>query len=221
MLETLQTLLDFVLHLDAHLTAFVATYGLWVYALLFLVIFCETGLVVTPFLPGDALLFLAGALAARPEAGLNAHLLVVLLTVAAISGDAVNYTVGRYFGSRLFANPDSRIFRRSHLEKTELFFARYGGKTIVIARFIPIVRTLAPFVAGMAHMQYRRFALFNVGGGIFWVVFFIYAGLFIGNLAWVQEHLKLLILAIMVVSVLPAVVEVWRHYWRSKTVRDD
>lgn len=215
-MDLLPFLLDFILHLDAHLTTFVADYGLWVYALLFLVIFCETGLVVTPFLPGDALLFLAGALAARPETGLDAHLLVLLLALAAITGDAVNYTVGRYFGAHLFANPDSKIFRQSHLLKTQQFFDRYGGKTIVIARFIPIVRTLAPFVAGMARMHYPRFALFNVGGGIFWVVFFVYAGVFIGNLPWVQEHLKLLILGIMILSVMPAVVEVLRHWWRLR-----
>jgi membrane-associated protein len=212
----LYTLIDFILHLDVHLTELVASYGLWTYGLLFLVIFCETGLVVTPFLPGDSLLFLAGALAARPETGLNPHLLALLLVVAAIAGDAVNYLVGKYFGQKLFANPDSKIFRQSHLQKTHDFFEKYGGKTIVIARFIPIVRTLAPLVAGMARMNYRRFALYNVTGGILWVVFFIYSGFAIGNLPWVQAHLKLLILGIMVVSVLPAVIEVARHWWRSR-----
>jgi membrane-associated protein len=212
----LHSLIDFVLHLDVHLTEFVASYGLWTYGLLFLVIFCETGLVVTPFLPGDSLLFLAGALAARPETGLNPHLLVVLLVVAAVAGDAVNYLVGKYFGQKLFANPDSKIFRQSHLQKTHDFFERYGGKTIVIARFIPVVRTLAPLVAGMARMNYRRFALYNVTGGILWVVFFIYAGFAIGNLPWVQAHLKLLILGIMIISVMPAVIEVLRHWWSAR-----
>jgi len=208
-------IIDFVLHLDVHLAAFVAQYGLWAYGLLFLIIFCETGLVVTPFLPGDSLLFLAGALAARPDAGLNPHLLVVLLMGAAIAGDAVNYMVGKFFGAKLFANPDSRIFRRSHLQKTHDFFERYGGKTIVIARFIPVVRTLAPLVAGMASMRYRRFALYNVIGAVLWVGLFIYAGYAIGNLPWIQAHLKLLILAIMVVSILPAVFELLRH-WRHR-----
>lgn len=215
----LQFLIDFILHLDVHLAAFVASYGLWVYALLFLVIFCETGLVVTPFLPGDSLLFLAGALAARPDTGLNAHLLVILLVVAAILGDAVNFLVGKYFGHKLFANPESKIFRQSHLQKTHEFFETYGGKTIVIARFIPIVRTLAPLVAGMARMNYRRFAAYNVLGGVLWVVFFVYLGYGIGNLPWVQAHLKLLIMAIMLVSIMPAIVEVLRHWWRSRSVK--
>lgn len=212
----LHYLIDFILHLDVHLTEFVTDYGLWTYGLLFLVIFCETGLVVTPFLPGDSLLFLAGALAAKPETGLNPHLLALLLVIAAIAGDAVNYLVGKYFGQKLFANPDSKVFRQSHLQKTHDFFEKYGGKTIIIARFIPIVRTLAPLVAGMARMNYRRFALYNVTGGILWVVFFIYLGLAIGNLPWVQANLKLLILGIMIVSVMPAVVEVLRHWWRSR-----
>lgn len=207
--------MDFILHLDVHLADFVASYGLWVYGLLFVIIFCETGLVITPFLPGDSLLFLAGALAARPENDLNAILLVTLLSVAAIIGDAVNYVVGKFFGKKLFSNPSSKIFRQSHLQKTQQFFQRYGGKTIVIARFIPVVRTFAPLVAGIARMTYSRFALFNVTGGIFWVAFFISGGYFVGNMAWAQEHLKLLIVAIMVVSVMPAVVEVLRH-WRIK-----
>jgi membrane-associated protein len=203
-------------HLDAHLAAFVADYGVWVYGLLFVIIFCETGLVVTPFLPGDTLLFLAGALAARPDTGLNPHLLAFLLVLAAVLGDAVNYLVGKFFGKRLFANPESRIFRQSHLEKTHRFFERYGGKTIVIARFIPIVRTLAPLVAGMARMRYRRFALYNVTGGALWVVLFIYLGFAIGNLPWVQAHLKLLILIIMVISILPAVLEGLRAWWQYR-----
>lgn len=211
-----QFLIDFILHLDSHLTEFVAQYGAWTYGLLFLVIFCETGLVVTPFLPGDSLLFLAGALAARPETGLNPHLLVVLLATAAIVGDAVNYTIGKFFGKKLFANPDSKIFKQSHLQKTHDFFERYGGKTIIIARFIPIVRTFAPLVAGMASMSYRRFALYNVIGGLLWVCFFIYLGYGIGNMPWVQAHLKLLIVIIMVVSIMPGVVEVARAWWRNK-----
>ncbi len=212
----MQFFIDFLLHLDTHLTTFVANYGLWVYALLFLVIFCETGLVVTPFLPGDSLLFLAGALAARPETGMSPHLLMVLLAVAAILGDAVNYLVGKFFGAKLFSNPDSRIFRQEHLQKTHDFFERYGGKTIIIARFVPVVRTFAPLVAGMARMTYRRFAFYNITGGLLWVALFIYGGYLVGNLPWVQAHLKALMMAIIVVSVLPAVVEIARHWLANR-----
>ncbi|MGL4958679.1 MAG: DedA family protein, partial [Plesiomonas sp.] len=159
----LSSLIDFILHIDVHLTMLVAQYGLWIYGILFLIIFCETGLVVTPFLPGDSLLFVAGTLAATGQ--MDAHLLVVLLIIAAITGDALNYSIGRLFGERLFSNPHSRLFKRQHLERTQQFYARHGGKTIIFARFVPIVRTFAPFVAGMGRMHYRHFALFNVIGG--------------------------------------------------------
>lgn len=217
----LQTFIDFILHLDGHLTDFVSTYGLWVYGLLFLVIFCETGLVVTPFLPGDSLLFLAGALSANPTNDMNTHLLAVLLIVAAVAGDAVNYLVGKYFGAKLFSNPDSKIFKQSHLQKTHDFFERFGGKTIIIARFIPIVRTFAPFVAGMGKMHYRKFGMYNVIGGVLWVCLFTYTGYFIGNFPWVQENLKLLILLIMIVSVLPGVFEVLRYQIKKHRQPDE
>lgn len=204
-------LIDFILHVDVHLTQFVTDYGLWTYGLLFLIIFCETGLVVTPFLPGDSLLFLAGTLAAQPQTGLSPHILFGLLLVAAIIGDALNYTIGKFFGERLFSNPDSKIFRQSHLQKTHDFFEKYGGKTIIIARFVPIVRTFAPFVAGMAKMSYARFAIYNVTGALLWVGAFIYVGYSFGNLDWVQSNLKLLIVGIIFVSILPAVIEVARH----------
>lgn len=210
-------LIDFILHVDVHLAEFVTNYGLWVYGLLFLIVFCETGLVVTPFLPGDSLLFLAGALAANAATGLSPHLLFLLLIIAAIAGDAVNYAIGHFFGEKLFSNPNSKIFRQSHLQKTEQFYEKYGGKTIIIARFIPIVRTLAPFVAGMATMSYRRFAIYNVTGALLWVSIFIYAGYFVGNSAWVQQNLKLLILAIIVLSVMPAVIEVLRHRFKARS----
>jgi len=213
----LHFMIDFILHVDVHLAEFVANYGLWVYGLLFLIIFCETGLVVTPFLPGDSLLFLAGTLAASASTGLNPHYLFLLLIVAAITGDAVNYAVGHFFGEKLFSNPDSKIFRQSHLQKTQVFYEKYGGKTIIIARFIPIVRTLAPFVAGMATMHYRRFALYNVTGALLWVGLFIYAGYLVGNLPWVQQNLKLLIVVIIIVSVLPAVIEVLRHRYKKQS----
>lgn len=211
-------LIDFILHVDVHLTQFVTDYGLWTYGLLFLIIFCETGLVVTPFLPGDSLLFLAGTLSAQSSTGLNPHLIFGLLLVAAIIGDALNYSIGKFFGERLFSNPDSKIFRQSHLQQTHEFFEKYGGKTIIIARFVPIVRTLAPFVAGMAHMSYARFALYNVTGALLWVGSFVYAGYAFGNLDWVQSNLKLLIVAIIIVSIMPAVIEVLRHKWQNRTV---
>lgn len=209
-------LIDFILHVDVHLTQFVTDYGLWTYGLLFLIVFCETGLVVTPFLPGDSLLFLAGTLSAQPQTGLNPHYLFLLLLTAAIIGDALNYTIGKFFGERLFSNPNSKIFRQSHLQKTHEFFEKYGGKTIIIARFVPIVRTLAPFVAGMAHMSYARFALFNVTGALLWVGAFVYVGYGFGNVEWVQKNLKLLIVGIIFVSILPAVIEIIRHKLQAR-----
>lgn len=210
-MELIHFVVDFILHIDVHLAELVAQYGMWIYAILFLILFCETGLVVTPFLPGDSLLFVAGALAALPTNDLNIHVMVALMAVAAIVGDAVNYTIGRLFGDKLFSNPNSRIFRRSYLDKTHQFYERHGGKTIILARFVPIVRTFAPFVAGMGKMSYRHFALYNVSGGLLWVLLFSYAGYLFGDLPVVQENLKLLIVAIIVLSVLPGVIEVWRH----------
>ncbi|MBZ6386108.1 MULTISPECIES: DedA family protein [Pantoea] len=215
-MEFVHFLVDFILHIDVHLAELVAQYGIWIYAILFLILFCETGLVVTPFLPGDSLLFVAGALAALPGNDLNIHLMAALLVVAAVLGDAVNYTIGRLFGERLFSNPNSRIFRRSYLDKTHGFYERHGGKTIILARFVPIVRTFAPFVAGMGHMSYRHFALFNVAGALAWVLLFSYAGYLFGDLPVVQENLKLLIVGIIVVSVLPGLIEVWRHRRQAK-----
>ncbi len=210
-MEFIHHLVDFILHIDVHLTELVAQYGVWVYAILFLIIFCETGLVVTPFLPGDALLFVAGALAALPSNGLDVHFIAILLVVAAVAGDAVNYTIGRLFGTRLFSNPNSKIFRRSYLEQTHKFFEKHGGKTIILARFVPIVRTFAPFVAGMGRMSYRHFALYNVIGALIWVLLLTYAGYLFGNVPFVQNNLKFVIVAIIVVSVLPAIIEVLRH----------
>ncbi|WP_205956802.1 DedA family protein [Pantoea stewartii] len=215
-MEFIHFVVDFILHIDVHLAELVAQYGIWIYAILFLILFCETGLVVTPFLPGDSLLFVAGALAALPGNDLNVHLMVALLVIAALLGDAVNYTIGKLFGERLFSNPNSKIFRRSYLDKTHAFYARHGGKTIILARFVPIVRTFAPFVAGMGHMSYRHFALFNVTGALAWVLLFSYAGYLFGDLPVVQENLKLLILGIIVVSVLPGIIEIWRHRRQAK-----
>ncbi|BBG59314.1 SNARE associated Golgi protein [Providencia rustigianii] len=210
-MEFISFIIDFILHIDVHLAELVAQYGTWVYGILFLILFCETGLVVTPFLPGDSLLFVAGALAALPSNDLNVHLMVLLMIIAAIIGDAVNYTIGRIFGERLFKNPDSKIFRRSYLDKTHEFYEKHGGKAIILARFVPIVRTFAPFVAGMGKMSYRHFAFYNVAGALLWVLLFTYAGYLFGDLPIVQKNLKLLIVAIIFISILPGVIEIIRH----------
>ena len=215
-MEIIQQIIDFILHIDVHLAELIIEYGTWIYAILFLIIFCETGLVVTPFLPGDSLLFVAGALASIGANHINVHLMVLLLIAAAILGDAVNYTIGRFFGEQLFNNPDSKIFKQAYLEKTHSFYEKHGGKTIILARFIPIVRTFAPFVAGMGKMSYKRFASFNVVGGIAWVAIFMYAGYFFGELEFVKKNLSVLILAIIFVSVIPGVVEVMKERNKGK-----
>jgi membrane-associated protein len=214
-MEYVSHFVDLFLHLDKHLAELVRDYGTWTYLVLFVIVFCETGLVVTPILPGDSLLFAAGAIAALPSAELSPHLLVVLLTVAAVLGDAVNYQIGRYVGPAVFKRESGRFFKREHLEKTHAFYERYGGKTIIIARFVPIVRTFAPFVAGVAQMSYRRFAIYNVTGAIAWVVIGVYAGYLFGNLEIVKKNFSLIIIAIVAISLLPAVVE----YWRARRAR--
>jgi membrane-associated protein len=207
--ELLATLLDIALHLDQHLQALVAAYGAWVYLILFLIVFCETGLVVTPFLPGDSLLFVAGAIAAA--GGMNIHLLVVLLILAAVSGDAVNYAVGHYLGPRIFNSRESRWLNPRHLERAHAFYERHGGKTIIIARFVPIIRTYAPFVAGAASMTYPRFALYNVTGAVLWVASLGYAGYFFGNIPVIKDNLTLVIIGIVILSIMPGVIEYLRH----------
>lgn len=202
-------LIDFILHIDQHLQFIVAHYGIWIYAILFLLIFCETGLVVTPFLPGDSLLFAAGSIAAVGE--MNVHLMVALLLIAAIVGDAVNFALGKYFGQRLFSNPQSKIFKQIYLHKTQEFYQKHGGKTIIIARFMPIVRTFAPFVAGMGHMHYGHFIRYNCIGAVIWVVLFSYAGYFFGNLPIIKQNLSLALIIIIAISLLPAVIEILRH----------
>jgi membrane-associated protein len=204
LLELVAFLWDLLVHLDRHLAEVVRDYGAWVYVILFLVIFCETGLVVTPILPGDSLLFVAGGLAAL--GGMNVHLLVVLLVIAAILGDAVNYAIGRYFGRHLFTDRKSRYLNPAHLERAHAFYERHGGQAIVIARFVPIVRTYVPFVAGMAVMSYPKFAFYNVTGGILWVVSLCYAGYFFGNLPWVRANLTIIIFGIIGLSLLPLVI---------------
>jgi membrane-associated protein len=202
---------DIFIHLDRHLAELTTQYGVLVYAILFVIIFCETGLVVTPFLPGDSLLFAAGALSAIPENALNVHLMAPLLIVAAILGDAANYAIGQLFGKKLFSNPNSKIFRKKYLDQTHAFYEKHGGKTIILARFVPIVRTFAPFVAGMGRMTYRRFAAFNIVGGIVWAMLFTYAGYFLGTIDFVRENMGILAVVIIFVSLLPAIFEIWRN----------
>lgn len=209
--------IDFILHIDQHLLALSVQYGIWIYAVLFVVVFCETGLIVTPFLPGDSLLFAAGGIAAL--GGMDIHLMVMLLFVAAILGDALNFTVGKYFGGRLFANPDSKIFRREYLDKTHRFYEKHGGKTIIIARFVPIVRTFAPFVAGMGKMHYAKFIRYNIIGGFLWVILFSYAGYFFANFPVVKNNLGLVMGSIIIVSVLPGIIEIARAKLAAKSER--
>jgi membrane-associated protein len=203
-LDLFATLLDLALHLDSHLAVLVRDYGAWVYAILFGIVFAETGLVVAPFLPGDSLLFVAGTLAA--VGGLDIHWLVATLIVAAVLGNTVNYSIGRYVGRKVFTHRQSRWLNPDHLERTHRFYERHGALAVVISRFLPIVRTYIPFVAGMATMPYPRFTLFNVVGAALWVVSLCYLGYFFGNVPWVKENLTYVILAILFVSVIPVVV---------------
>lgn len=202
-------IIDFILNIQEHLTEFTRAHGSLIYGLLFLIVFCETGLVVTPFLPGDSLLFAVGALAADPASGLNIWIAAAVLLVAAILGDTVNYWIGRKFGGWMMRT-FPRVVKPAHIQKTNEFFVRYGGKTIILARFVPIVRTFAPFVAGSGEMDYRRFMFFNVTGAILWVVTILPAGWFFGNIPVVKENFELVVLGIIGFSVLPMVWEIAR-----------
>jgi membrane-associated protein len=207
------SLIDIFLHLDKHLAMLSNQYGIWMYAILTLIVFCETGLVVTPFLPGDSLLFAIGALCAGGT--LNPLIIAPLLLIAAISGDNVNYALGRTIGNKAFSNPDSAIFKRSHLEKTQNFYSEYGTKTIVMARFIPIVRTFAPFVAGIGSMRYITFLSYSIVGGILWIVSLITAGYYFGTIEIVKKNFSLVVLAIIVLSIMPAIIEAIKQKKKS------
>lgn len=207
------SLIDIFLHLDKHLAMLSNQYGIWMYAILTLIVFCETGLVVTPFLPGDSLLFAIGALCAGGT--LNPLIIAPLLLIAAISGDNVNYALGRTIGNKAFSNPDSKIFKRSHLEKTQNFYSEYGTKTIVMARFIPIVRTFAPFVAGIGSMRYITFLSYSIAGGILWIVSLITAGYYFGTIEIVKKNFSLVVLAIIALSILPAIIEAIKQRKKS------
>jgi membrane-associated protein len=215
MVELIKKLVDFILHIDQHLAEIIREYGMWTYGLLFLIIFAETGLVVTPLLPGDSLLFAAGAFCAKPDTGLNVHVMAALLFVAAVLGDTVNYSIGLRIGPAVFRREDSRFLRKKHLERAHAFFEKYGGRAIILARFVPIVRTFVPFVAGVGSMSYRHFIAYNVVGGFVWIYAFTYAGFWFGNRPFVQRNFKLVIVAIIVLSLVPIMWELFRA-WREK-----
>jgi membrane-associated protein len=208
-MEFLSRIVDFVLHLDTHLSALIQQVGGWTYVILFGVIFCETGLVITPFLPGDSLIFAAGAFAARGD--LKILPLFGLLAVAAVLGDTANYWVGKIIGPKVFQKENSRIFKKSYLDRTHVFYEKYGAETIIIARFVPIVRTFAPFVAGIGRMSYARFLSYNILGGVGWVAVFTFGGYFFGNIPFVKKNFTLVIAAIIVISLIPAVWEILKH----------
>ena len=200
---------DFFIHLDVHMGDVIKTYGIYTYGLLFIIVFCETGLVVTPILPGDSMLFSAGTFASLGY--MDVWLLSVLLSVAAIAGDTVNYWIGHYLGTKVFQYKKSRFFNPEHLRRAHKFYEKYGGKTIIIARFVPIIRTFAPFVAGIGSMSYGRFIAYNVIGGLAWVLICVFAGYFFGNLPLVKKNFSLVILAIVFISILPGIIELLRH----------
>jgi len=211
-MEMIKTLFDIFMHLDRHLGSVIQAYGIWTYLILFLIIFCETGLVVTPILPGDSLLFAAGAFAAI--GALDVLWLFGLLTVAAVAGDTLNYWIGHYLGPKVFHKKDVRFLNREYLDRTHRFYEKHGGKTIIIARFMPIIRTFAPFVAGIGKMTYMRFIGYNVSGGILWIASFVFGGYFFGNIPMVKRNFTLVIVAIIVLSVMPGVIEFLRHKLR-------
>lgn len=219
MLDLAKKLIDFIIHIDRHLAEIIASYGLWTYGILFLIIFAETGLVVMPLLPGDSLLFAAGAFSAKAETGLNVHLMAFLLFVAAFLGDTLNYWIGHKLGPAVFKREDSFWLRKKHLDKAHAFFEKYGGRAIILARFVPIVRTFVPFVAGAGSMTYSRFLAYNLIGGFVWIYFFTYAGFMFGNQPFVQKNFKLVILAIIVLSVLPIVIEVGREWLKARKAK--
>jgi len=214
-MDFLQTVIDIFFHIDQHLNHWAGVLGPWLYVLLFAIIFCETGLVVTPFLPGDSLLFAIGALSARPGSPIEVHLVAALLIVAAILGDAVNYSIGHFVGPKVFHKERSRLFNKKHLDQAHAFYEKHGGKTIFLARFVPIIRTFAPFVAGIGKMSYPRFAMYNVTGAITWVLVFVLGGHYFADLPIVKTHFHYVIVAIVAISVLPIVIEWVRSRRRS------
>lgn len=208
-MEFIKILIDFILHIEVHLDYLIQNYHTWTYLILFLIIFLETGVVIFPFLPGDSLLFAIGAFTARGS--FDFWSISLSLLVAAVIGDTLNYSIGKYFGPKIFDKEDSKILNKDHLQKARKFYEKYGAKTIILARFIPIVRTFAPFVAGIGEMTYRRFMIYNLVGAILWIFSFIPLGYYFGNLPFVQSNFKIVMLAIIVISILPAIIEYWRE----------
>ena len=211
-MDLIKTFVDIFMHLDKHLGSVIQSYGIWTYLILFLIIFCETGLVITPILPGDSLLFAAGAFAAI--GALEVMWLFVLLTIAAIGGDTINYWIGKYMGPKIFHKEKVRFLNREYLDRTHQFYEKHGGKTIIIARFMPIIRTFAPFVAGIGRMTYLHFISYNVIGGIIWIASFVFGGYFFGNIPVVKRNFTLVIMAIIVLSIMPGIIEFLRHRYR-------
>ncbi|ANE50473.1 DedA family protein [Flavisolibacter tropicus] len=214
-MEAIQAIIDFILHIDKHLVEIVSDYKTWTYLILFLIIFAETGLVVTPFLPGDSLLFAAGAIIAKPESGLSILLMCGILIVAAILGDLVNFHIGDYIGPRAFSGK-IKLLKKEYLEKTQAFYDKHGGKTIIYARFIPIIRTFAPFVAGVGTMSYGRFAFYNVIGGVLWVASFLFLGYFFGGIPVIKSNFTYVIFGIILLSILPPIIEIVRGRSKKK-----
>lgn len=210
-METLQHIFNFILNLDTHLLTFVTTYGTWTYILLFLIIFCETGIIFSFVLPGDSLLFAAGALAASATDVLNVHILFALLVTASVLGNGLNYLVGKWLGPKVFFSGHSWLFNKKHIDKAHRFYERYGGKTIIIARFVPIIRTFAPFVAGIGYMTYTPFLFFSFVGAFLWIGILVYGSFLFGNIPIVKEHFSLVIVAIIILSIVPALIEFLRQ----------
>ena len=213
-MEFFHLVIDFILHIEVHLDYLIQTYHTWTYLILFMIIFCETGVVVLPFLPGDSLLFAIGAFAARGS--FDFWTISITLLVAAIIGDSLNYTIGKYVGPKVFHKADSKFFNKGHLLKAQAFYEKYGAKTIIIARFIPIVRTFAPFVAGIGEMTYKKFMTYNIVGAVAWIFIFIPLGYFFGNLPFIQSNFKLVMIAIIIISILPPIFEFIRE--RNKVI---
>jgi membrane-associated protein len=214
-MDLIHQFFNFILHIDQHMVTFVSLYGTWVYAILFLIIFCETGLIVIAFLPGDSLIFATGAIASTAMDALNIHLLFITLVTASVLGNGVNYLIGKFIGPKIFRSSNSLLFNKKHLMNAHRFYEQYGGKTIIIARFIPILRTFAPFVAGIGYMQYRQFFIYNLIGALLWIGTLLYVGYLFGNLPFIKAHFSTVVLAVIAVSLLPPVLEVLRRRYSS------
>jgi membrane-associated protein len=214
-MELITNFIEFVLHLDKHLNNVIEIWGIWCYLIFFLIIFAETGLVVTPFLPGDSLLFALGTLAAPPGNSLHIWWLFVILSIAAVLGDSANYAIGKYFGSIILKHQGKWFLKKEHIDRTHQFYEKYGAKTIVLARFVPIVRTFAPFIAGVGKMTYLRFFSYNVVGGVLWITLFVFGGYFFGNIPVIKRNFTFVIFAIIIISIMPAVIEIIREKRRK------